>query len=229
MRIVVIGTSVAVVMVAVGLTAPDAAGHGGGLDGYGCHHNRKLGGYHCHRGAFAGRAFGSKSEMLRSLQDGGRPSSPRRRTTTRSQPTPSSPKIITGQASVIDGDTIDIRGTRIRLHGIDAPESRQSCRDNRGATYRCGQRAAMALSGKIRRQTMSCQRTDTDRYGRTVAVCWLKAENVNAWMVREGWAIAYRRFSNDYVLHEDAAKRAKRGVWSGKFMTPEGWRRAKRR
>jgi len=65
-------------------------------------------------------------------------------------------------------------------------------------------------------------------YGRIVAVCWIGAENLNAWLVLQGWAVAYRRFSTDYVLHEDAAKEARRGIWRGKFQMPWDWRSASR-
>ena len=95
-----------------------------------------------------------------------------------------------GVASVIDGDTIEIHGTRIRLNGIDAPESGQLCQDARGTAWRCGQQAALALSDRIGRQVVSCQQTDTDRYGRVVADCFTGGENLNHWMVREGWALA---------------------------------------
>lgn len=95
-----------------------------------------------------------------------------------------------GGASVIDGDTIEIHGARIRLNGIDAPESGQLCHDARGTAWRCGQQAALALSDRIGRQVVSCQQTDTDRYGRVVADCFTGGENLNHWMVREGWALA---------------------------------------
>jgi endonuclease YncB( thermonuclease family) len=78
---------------------------------------------------------------------------------------------IIGRASVIDGDTIEIRGQRIRLFGIDAPESRQTCTDAQGAGYRCGQRAAQALDYRISESPVTCEPKDKDRYGRIVAVC----------------------------------------------------------
>ena len=134
---------------------------------------------------------------------------------------------IVGKARIIDGDTIDIAGQRIRLHGIDAPEAMQTCRAE-GRTYRCGRDATTALAGKIGQRPVACHQKDTDRYGRVVAVCWIGAENLNAWMVWQGWAVAYRRFSKDYVLHEDAAKEARRGVWRGQFQMPWEWRSARR-
>ncbi|MGH1590538.1 thermonuclease family protein [Methylobacterium phyllosphaerae] len=77
---------------------------------------------------------------------------------------------IVGRASVTDGDTVVIRGTRIRLHGIDAPEGAQLCQDAAGKSYRCGQVAALALADRIGEVNISCEPRDTDRYGRTVAV-----------------------------------------------------------
>lgn len=102
-------------------------------------------------------------------------------------------RAIVGQTSVVDGDTLEIHGTRIRLHGIDAPESRQLCDDAAGKAYRCGQRAALALSDKIGRRAVSCEPRDKDRYGRVVAICRAGSTDLNAWLVTEGLAITYRR------------------------------------
>jgi endonuclease YncB( thermonuclease family) len=119
-------------------------------------------------------------------------------------PLPVSAQTITGVASVTDGDSLEIRGTRIRLHGIDAPESRQLCTRPSGQQWRCGQQAALALSDRIGRRRVSCMVTrDVDRYDRAVAVCWNDGEDLNRWLVSEGWAVAYRRFSRDYIAEED--------------------------
>ena len=134
---------------------------------------------------------------------------------------------IAGMARIIDGDTIDIAGQRIRLHGIDAPETKQTCRAE-GRTYRCGRDATSALEARIGQHPVTCHRKDTDRYGRAVAVCWIGAENLNAWMVWQGWAVAYRRFSKDYVAAENDARKARRGIWKGTFIAPWDWRRGKR-
>lgn len=132
---------------------------------------------------------------------------------------------LTGRAAIIDGDTLEIRGRRIRLHGIDAPEGRQSCQDGEGRDYRCGRRATAALSGRIGARTVSCSQRDIDSYGRVVAVCRAGGEDLNAWLVRQGWAVAYRRYSRDYVAVETEARSARRGIWAGSFVPPEDWRR----
>ena len=116
---------------------------------------------------------------------------------------------IVGVASVIDGDTIEIHGQRIRLYGIDAPESSQICRRRSGEAWRCGQRASFALADRIGRATIHCRPRDQDRYGRIVAVCFKGGENLNSWMVLNGWAVAYRRYSVDYVADEQAAQTAR--------------------
>jgi len=133
-----------------------------------------------------------------------------------------------GRATVIDGDTIEIGGTRIRLHGIDAPESRQMCLNTARKEYRCGQRAAFALADKIGSATVSCRRTDKDRYGRIVAICTSRGVDISQWMARQGWAVAYRQFSEAYVPDETAARRARVGIWAGTFVPPSAWRRGQR-
>jgi endonuclease YncB( thermonuclease family) len=143
-------------------------------------------------------------------------------------PLPVSAQTITGVASVTDGDSLEIRGMRIRLHGIDAPESRQLCTRPSGQQWRCGQQAALALSDRIGRRSVSCVTRDIDRYGRTIAVCSQDGVDLNRWMVSEGWAVAYRQFSRDYVAVEAEARRAGRNIWSGSFIMPWDWRRGVR-
>jgi endonuclease YncB( thermonuclease family) len=135
---------------------------------------------------------------------------------------------IAGRASVTDGDTVVIRNTRIYLHGIDAPESAQVCEDANNQEYRCGQAAAIALSDHIGEANISCEPKDTDRYGRTVAVCRKEAEDLNAWMVTQGHAMAFQRYSADYIGQEKEARTRKRGLWAGTFEDPSDWRRRKR-
>lgn len=141
---------------------------------------------------------------------------------------PATANELNGVASVIDGDTVEIRGTRIRLHGIDAPESRQLCTRPSGQSWRCGQQAALALSDRIGRRSVSCVARDTDRYGRIIAVCSQDGIDLNAWMVAEGWAVAYRRYSLDYASAETEAQSAGRNIWSGTLVMPWDWRRGAR-
>jgi endonuclease YncB( thermonuclease family) len=131
---------------------------------------------------------------------------------------------IMGRASVIDGDTIEIHGQRIRLYGIDAPESAQTCLMNR-RPYRCGKDAAFALADHIGSSPLRCEARGHDRYRRVIAVCFLRDEDVNAWMVRHGYALAYRKYANNYVADEDRARSANLGVWRGDFTPPWEWRR----
>jgi endonuclease YncB( thermonuclease family) len=135
---------------------------------------------------------------------------------------------IIGRASVIDGDTIEIRGQRIRLHGIDAPEKGQPCFDASGRPWRCGPAAANALDDLIGVSPVACHEHDVDRYGRTVAACAVRGEDIGEWLVRSGNAMAYRRYSGDYVPAEQEAKNAKRGIWAGTAQPPWEWRKERR-
>lgn len=134
---------------------------------------------------------------------------------------------LTGQATVIDGDTIEIHGERIRLFGIDAVESGQRC-ERDGKAWNCGKDAAFALADRIGRSAIDCRGRDRDRYGRLVAVCFKGAEDLNRWMVDQGWAVAYRRYSMDYADAEADARAARRGLWSGRFEMPWDWRKRAR-
>jgi endonuclease YncB( thermonuclease family) len=130
---------------------------------------------------------------------------------------------VTGQASVIDGDTIEIHGTRVRLYGIDAPEHDQLCGDQRGDRYRCGQVASNALAGFIGRQVVTCVEVDRDRYKRTVAVCTVGKVDLADWLVRGGLAIDWPRYSKgDYAAAEAEARGKQIGMWGGRFVQP--WR-----
>lgn len=135
---------------------------------------------------------------------------------------------LVGRASVIDGDTIEIRGERLRLEGIDAFESAQTC-ELKGKSWPCGQRAALALSDKLGTKAVRCAWEKIDRYRRALATCHIGPENINAWLVREGWALAFRRYSEAYIKEEDAARIAKRGAWAGAFVAPWDYRAERRR
>ncbi|MEJ8310100.1 thermonuclease family protein [Agrobacterium larrymoorei] len=130
---------------------------------------------------------------------------------------------LTGRAVVTDGDTISIRDTKIRLHGIDAVESYQTCLDANGVSYRCGQAAAEALDAFLAAsRPTTCIVTDKDRYGRFVARCErADGQSVNAWMVRKGWATDYKRYSRgEFAKDEAAAKSDRLGIWQGSFEDP---------
>lgn len=142
---------------------------------------------------------------------------------------PVSAQTITGVASVTDGDSLEIGLILIRLNGIDAPEARQLCTRPSKQTWRCGQQAALALSDRIGRRSVNCVTRDIDRYWRTIAICSQDGVDLNRWMVREGWAVASRRYSSDYLLEESQARRAGRNIWSGTFVMPWDWRRSARR
>ena len=126
---------------------------------------------------------------------------------------------------VIDADTVDVDGTRYRLFGIDAPEARQTCRAL-GRTWGCGAAATEALMSRA--EGMTCEGGDTDRFGRTVGVCSSGGVDLNAWLVANGWALAYRRFSDDYADEEEQARSNRRGVHRGEFVEPWDWRRGER-
>jgi endonuclease YncB( thermonuclease family) len=125
---------------------------------------------------------------------------------------------------VVDGDTLVIGDVKIRLEGIDAPETDQVCLDQSAAKWTCGIAARDRFSEHVERRPIDCTRSGSDKYGRTLAVCRLAGEDLNAWMVHEGWALAFLRYSKVYVADEAAARDAQRGLWSGAFIAPWDWR-----
>ncbi len=133
---------------------------------------------------------------------------------------------ISGPVRVGDGDSLDIGATRIRLHGIDAVELAQRCKDPVGADYACGEDAKRMLEDLVRGKTVRCdERHGVDQYGRIAAVCTADGMNLNAAMVDSGFAIAYRQHSLAYEANEERAKAAKKGLWAGSFETPSAYRR----
>lgn len=140
---------------------------------------------------------------------------------------------IQGHALVIDGDTLEITGTRVRLAGIDAPELDQLCstggdvRAAGSATYRCGEEAAAALAGRIGGDPVSCEPQTATDSAVLMAVCALNGEDLGAWLVRIGWARAYPAGS-PYAPEEKRAQAALVGIWRGDFLNPWDWRREQR-
>ncbi|SRR6056297_3071476 len=132
---------------------------------------------------------------------------------------------LTGLVRVVDGDTISLGEHRIRLHGIDAPESDQACLDPQGAPWPCGDAATERLAALIGDDPVHCSERDIDRYQRIIGECFTDSTNLNATLVAEGLAFAYRRFSLDYAGLEDEAREAGRGIWAGTVQAPWDHRR----
>jgi endonuclease YncB( thermonuclease family) len=130
---------------------------------------------------------------------------------------------LTGRATVIDGDTIELNGQRIHLFGIDAPERDQTCAWD-GGKYGCGQYAFGVLSSIVVEGQISCEQRGAERHGPIIAVCRIDDFDVGALLVKHGWALADRDKSLDYVDEEEEAKVAKQGLWEGTFMAPWKWR-----
>jgi endonuclease YncB( thermonuclease family) len=128
---------------------------------------------------------------------------------------------LTGQASVIDGDTLEIHGSRIRLWGVDAPESTQLCRGVDSERYRCGAKAANDLDGFIASRYVSCIPINLDRYGRTVATCSVGGVDLGEWLVQNGLALDWPQYSKGkYGADQRAAEQAERGMWAGSYVEP---------
>ncbi len=137
---------------------------------------------------------------------------------------PSVAATIQGIASVVDGDTLEVHGERIRLHGIDAPESAQTCMRSDGNRWRCGQEAANTLLDYIARRPVTCVGRELDTYGRLIAICSVGGVEINRWLVLQGWAVAYRKYSMDYVDTEADARAEGFGIWSSTFDMPWAYR-----
>ena len=140
---------------------------------------------------------------------------------------------ISGFAKVVDGDTIKINSKKIRLYGIDAPEKKQKCKKTYltisfmsfTKDYMCGEVSTQKLIKKINKQKLNCNILDVDRYKRLIGECFKRNINLNSWMVSNGYAVAYRKYSKKYVSDEIIAKKNKLGIWQGKFEMPWDYRR----
>ncbi len=136
--------------------------------------------------------------------------------------TPDTP--VVGLASVADGDTVRIEGTRIRLLDIDAPELEQTCDGPDGKPWPCGEIAAGELRKFLRGRTLTCQPRGLDQFRRVLATCTLSdGNNINAWMVRQGLAVSFG-YARVYESEENEARSARRGIWRGTFTEPQKWR-----
>ncbi len=136
-----------------------------------------------------------------------------------------------GRASVVDADTLDLAGERVRLNGIDAPETAQLCRDAADAEYRCGQQASIALDDWLAKSRPTrCEFIERDRYDRFVGRCFrADGAELQEWLVRQGHAVDWPQYSGGaYAAAQADAKRNERGIWAGEFTLPWEWRRGKR-
>ena len=141
--------------------------------------------------------------------------------------------IFEGIPRIIDGDSLEINNNKIRLFGIDAPERKQICKKpyliisflNFQRNYECGLMATNELKKFINNRIIKCISESKDRYNRYLSTCYLKNKDINSWLVKNGYAIAYRRYSKKYVLEEQYAEKNKLGIWQGTFQNPEEWRK----
>lgn len=132
------------------------------------------------------------------------------------------------QVRVVDGDGLNIDGVRHRLHGIDAPERDQTCRDRAGLPWSCGSAATQHLKSLVNGKEVYCRGSETDDYGRLLSTCFVDDLNLNASMVESGLALAYVYYSSRYVKQQDRARNRRQGLWSGEFVKPWDFRKAER-
>ena len=143
---------------------------------------------------------------------------------------------ITGYAKVIDGDTIIMKGNKIRLYGIDAPEKNQICSKTwlsfniitLNKDYECGLKTTNLLKKFVKNEILVCKKKSVDRYNRIVAICYKKRRDVNSWLVRNGLAVAYTKYSKKYIINEKDAEKEKKGLWAGNFEMPWEWRKKRK-
>lgn len=136
-----------------------------------------------------------------------------------------------GQVKLSDGDSLQFgsKAKRVRLYGIDSPELAQTCRKN-NANWKCGMAAKQALQQQINGRKLTCIGDEKDKYGRLIATCYLyfsaqaKYQNLNAWMVKNGWAVAYKYYSKRYIEQEKYAQKNNLGIWQSQFLEPFEWR-----
>ena len=145
-------------------------------------------------------------------------------------------KEINGIAIVIDGDTLKIKNEKIRLSGIDSPEIKQTCKKpyltisfyTFFKNYNCGEISKLKIKKYTKAKIIKCIFSSRDRYNRLIAECYVDNKNINSWMVKNGYAIAYRKYSKKFISEEKYAKKHKLGLWQGIFIMPEKWRKNKK-
>lgn len=131
------------------------------------------------------------------------------------------PAPLEGRAQASDGDSFRLGAERVRLLGIDAPELSQTCQDEAGADWPCGAAARDYMASLLRQGEVDCRPQEHDQYGRWLSDCTVDGRDLAASMVSEGLALS----SGGYQAQEQAAKRARRGIWRGEFDSPRDWRR----
>lgn len=132
---------------------------------------------------------------------------------------------VSGSARVVDGDTLEVAGARVRLEGIDAPELLQTCGSASGGSWACGRAAAQSLKAQIGDRPVTCEGRGSDKYGRTLAICFVDRANLNEAMVKRGLAWAFVKYSEEFAAAEAEARAAKAGVWQGAAEAPWDYRR----
>lgn len=133
-----------------------------------------------------------------------------------------------GVVRVIDGDTLDVGGVRVRVHGIDAPEVGQPCTSDRLGVYDCGAFVRDEVARRFGGQVAACEQIEQDRYGRSVAKCFVNGQDIGEDIVLDGLARAYRQYSMDYDLAEKSAQVSETGLWSGIMQSPSEYRAGQR-
>ena len=138
------------------------------------------------------------------------------------------PSISNAELRIIDADTIELHGKKIRFSGIDAPEINQLCRNAQNQEYKCGLTASRSLEDLIAQYSglqVTCSQSGKDFFDRVLAECFIGYININSWLVSNGWALAYRKYSPAYVGEEQSAQESSKGLWQGEFVKPWDWRR----
>ena len=131
---------------------------------------------------------------------------------------------VSGVPKIREADLVQIGNSRIRLSGIDAPSADQLCLNTKGERWTCGVAARDELIKHTEGKSWACRLGQTDRRGRALARCEVDGQDIQKWLVRSGWALAFNRFSHDYDADEKEAREAKAGMWQGAFIAPWDWR-----
>jgi len=135
---------------------------------------------------------------------------------------------VTGTVTVINGNTLEMQGQFIRLYGVDALDRQQVCRNGNNRLWPCGQQSIQALRQAIGGSPLRCEPLSRNNAGQIVAICKRSGDDINAWMISRGWAVADRTSTYDYLGAEQSAQSAGTGIWSSDFVMPILWRNGKR-